>query len=97
MARPIVPTTMMKTSLYALRVFYQKKITSIKIIFLKLILKTLAKRTPKDTIRRLLAAQYKTYGSKFIEYLFGSKALLLLNSLPQFKAIDLIAISLSGK
>jgi hypothetical protein len=29
--------------------------------------------------------------------MFGSKALLLLNSLPQYKAIDLIAISLSGK
>ena len=56
----------------------------------------LAKRPPKDTIRRLLSAQYSNYGSKFIEYLFGSKALALFNGLPHIKAVDLIAISLCG-
>lgn len=57
---------------------------------------TAAKRPPKDTIRRLLFAQYSNYGSKFIEYLFGSTALKLFTSLPQIKAIDIISISLAG-
>ncbi|CAF0889109.1 unnamed protein product [Brachionus calyciflorus] len=54
-----------------------------------------ARRPPKDTIRRLLSAQYSNFGSKFIEYLFGSKALKLFSGLRPMEAIDIITISLS--
>ena len=57
----------------------------------------IAKRPPKDTIRRFLTAQYTNYGSKFIEYMFGSKALTMFSKWPTVKAIDVISISLAGK
>lgn len=53
------------------------------------------KRPPKDSIRRFLSAQYTNYGSKYIEYLFGSKATGLFSKLPYIKAIELISISLA--
>ena len=59
--------------------------------------KNLAKRPPKDTIRRFLTAQYKNYGAKFIEFMFGNKALAMFSKLPTMKAIEIISISLAGK
>lgn len=56
---------------------------------------TAAKRPPKDTIRRLLMAQYSNYGVKFIQFLFGNKILILFEKVNPQKAIDLIAISLA--
>lgn len=56
----------------------------------------IAKRPPKDTIRRFLTAQYSNYGPKFIEYMFGSKALAMFSKWPTVKAIDVIAITLAG-
>jgi len=54
------------------------------------------KRPAKDSIRRFLSAEYTNHGSKYIEYLFGSKAAGLFTRLPNIKAIDLISISLAG-
>jgi len=55
---------------------------------------TALKRPPKDFIRRFLIAQYTNYGSKFIEYIFGSKAASLFSHEPVIKSVDTITIAL---
>ena len=54
-------------------------------------------RPPKDSIRRFLTTEYGNYGSKYMEYLFGTNLANLFENSANFgDVIDALSISLIG-
>jgi hypothetical protein len=55
---------------------------------------TALRRPPKDTIKRFILSQYKNYGLKYIEFLFGTRQAILFTHGPMLDSIDNLASAL---